>query len=201
MTGSKTLELKGLIPSLEEDTFAYEQLAHRAMSYLGEIGLPFPEQPMLNGKPLIPTIPVGPNGPSLENLDETGLTNLYAQLVAYWRYVSAQYSVLEIQKAALKEKLDLTEAKIMLLLPPPEASKKTRARANQKVNTLTLQLLEVNAKMTLLEKIVSGASEEMKLVSREITIRTKERDNISRENNAGRFKPREGVFLGGKRIK
>lgn len=166
--GSKTLRLEGLIPTLEEDSKAYEGLDTRAMAYLNEIGVKLPDQPLKNGEPLIPRIPQGPSGASLSQLDERGLSDLYAQLNAYLAYTSAQYGVLEIKITALKEKLELTEAKIMFLLPPPETSKKARARLDPRVSKIKKEITEVKAKMLLLSKVVSSTDKEMSMVSREV---------------------------------
>jgi len=181
--GSKTLRLEGLIPTLEEDAKAYEGLDKRAMAYLSEIGARLPDQPLKNGEPLIPRIPIGPNGASLGVLDERGLSDLYAQLNAYLAYTSAQYGVLEVKVTALKEKLELTEAKIMFLMRPPESSKKTRARLDPRVQKIRRELTEAKAKMLLLSKIVSSTDKEMSMVSREVKIRELEREGTNREES------------------
>lgn len=186
--GSKTLKLDGLIPSLEEDKEAYEGLKDRAQAFIHKIGLRLPEQPMTkDGKILQPRIPRNPDGsPSLEPLDLVGLTNLYAELLAYGEYASTQLGNIEIEKLALKEKLELLEAKLLILLPPPEASKKAKIRTDSRYQKLRRQQTECLARLALLSKLVAATEEEMKLVSREITIRTSDKENVQRAENMNR---------------
>jgi hypothetical protein len=203
--GSKTLNLDGIIPELEEDEQAYEGLNQRAQAFIHEIGMRLPEQPMTkDGEILQPTIPRNPDGsPSLEPLDLTGLTNLYAEMLAYQQYANTQFGHLEIEKLALKEKLELLESKLLILLPPPEATKKARIRTDSRYKKLKRQLTECLAKIALLSKLVAGVDEEMKLVSREITIRTTDVENIKRESNAGRRRGGggRGGIPGGRRVR
>ena len=199
--GSKTLRLEGLIPTLEEDAKAYEGLDTRAMSYLSEIGARLPDQPMKDGQPLIPRIPQGPAGVSLGVLDERGLSDLYAQLNAYLAYTSAQYGLLEVKVTALKEKLELTEAKIMFLLPPPEASKKTRARLDPRLQQIRRELTEAKAKMLLLSKIVSSTDKEMSMVSREVKIRELEHEGVNREESMKTRRGGSRGVSGGRRVR
>lgn len=200
MSKSPTLRLDGIIPALEEDTELYEHIDKRALAYMDDIGVKLPEQLMANGEPLIPSIPKSEKGPTLDLLDKQGLSNLHAQLVAYLQYTSTQLGILEIRREALKKKLELTEAKIMLLLPPPEVSKKTRARVDKRVVELEEKSLEEKAKYILLSKIVSGIDSELKVVSREITLRDGEMDAIRRNENIGRKpKVQKGVSGGWRR--
>ena len=203
--GSKTLNLDGIIPSLEEDEQAYEGLDQRAQAFIHKIGLRLPEQPMTkDGEVLAPRIPKNPDGsPSLEPLDLTGLTNLYAQLLSYQQYANTQLGNLEIEKLALKEKMELLESKLQLLLPPPEASKKARIRTDSRYQKMKRAATECKAKIALLSKLVSGTEEEMKLVSREITIRTTDFDNVKRESNLGKRKGggNKGGIPGGRRVR
>ena len=185
---SKTLNLDGIIPSLEEDQKAYEGLNARAQAYIHKIGLRIPGQPMKkDGTPLIPSIPKNPDGsPSFEPLHLNQLTQLSAELLAYQQYANTQLGDLEVEKLALTEKLELVESKLHILLPPPEASKKARIRTDSRYQKVKTDLREVRAKVILLSKLVSGLDDEMKLVSREVTVRTTDVDNIRRDGKLGK---------------
>lgn len=197
---SKTLNLDGLIPSLEEDKEAYEGLNERAQKWIHKIGLRLPEQPMKDGKPLQPRIPRNPDGsPSFEPLQLDQLTKLSAELLSYFQYGTTQLGDLKIEKLALSEKLELLESKLHVLLPPPEASKKARIRTDPRYRKAKQQLVEVEAKMALLVPLMDGVEEEMKLVSREITVRTTDVESVKRDSNLNRRG--SGGIPGGRRVR
>lgn len=187
---SVTLHLEGIIPSLEDDKEAYEGLNARAQAFVSLIGLKLPEQPMhKTGTPIIPSLPKDSNGrPSFETFSLTDLSNLFAQLVAYKEYADTQLGDLDVTKIALKEKIELFEAKMNVLLPPPEATKKYRIRSDRRYIKLKRELTECKAKIALVSKIVSGAEDEIKLVSREVTIRIGQEEDISATERMNRRK-------------
>mgnify|MGYP001827740554 CR=1 FL=1 len=192
MTTSPTLRLDGIAPALKEVTKAYEGLVQRALEYLDRIGVPLPEQPMVDGEPLIPKVPTGKDGPTLDCLDERGLSNLLVQFSVYKQYLSAQLAIAANRRDAMKEKFNDTEAQIWLMMPPPESTKKYRIRLDKRVKEARIEFLEAQAAFKLLNVRVDATDDGIKNVSREITLRGGEMDAIRRSENAGRKPSKKG---------
>ena len=182
--GSKTLDLDGLVPSLEEDEEAYAGLRERAQAWVHKMGLRLPEQPMKDGQPLQPKVPRDKHGaPNFDSLPLEKLTQLGAELLAYYQYGMTQVGNARIEKTGLTSKLEILEAKLTVLLPPPEASKKARIRTDPRYQKLKRNLDEVDARLALMVPLMDGVDKEMTLVSREITVRTSEIEFTKRDNN------------------
>ena len=172
---SKTLNLDGIVTTLDEHVEEYEHLAERAMAYISGLGLELTEQPLgEGGTPLVPKLPQGPSGPTLDILDRRGLSNLLTQFTAYSNYVSTQETHLRVKKAGYEEKLDVVEAELYLTLPPPEASKKARVRTNKQVKKLRFDLSVIQGQLMYISLISKNCEHDKKLVSREVTIREQE---------------------------
>lgn len=194
MSGSKTLNLKGIIPAFEETKKTFRGLPQRVQKYVHDIGLKLHEQPIdRDGKPIIPETPKNPDGSaSLEPLDETSLMNLFAQLVAYKEYMDTHLSNLESKRIGLQREIKLLGARLHLQLPPPESSKKARIIVDPRYMELEDEEAELLAKISTLAKLCGGAESEIKMISRELTRRLKEHDKVYRANNAGK-RGRSGI--------
>lgn len=198
--GSKTLNLDGLIPALEDDEANYSQLKQRAQAWIYDRGIKLPEQPMKNGKPLQPEIPKGADGsPTFEHLPLENLTQLSAEILAYSQYGNTLLSDLKADKIVLNGKLESLESKLIALLPPPEASKKARMKNDRRWKRLKLEVDDVELRITLLAPTVAGLDKAMDLLSREITVRTSDKERVERDSNLNR-RGNRGI-PGGRRVR
>lgn len=177
---SKTLKLEGLVPSLEEDKEAYGGLREKTQAWIHKMGLRLAEQPMKDGQPLQPKLP------NLETTPLEKLTQINEELLAYYEYVGTHLSNLKAEKTGLQGRLKLLESKLHVLLPPPEASKKARIIIDERHQNLQLKLDEVEAKIPYLAHLMDTLDKEMNLVSREITVRTADLENLRRNENLRR---------------
>lgn len=196
MNKSRTLNLDGVVPSWKDGSEEQKALEQIGVEYINELGLELPAQPMVDGKPFIPRVPL-----SLDALDDRGLSNLHIQFVAYHGYATAQRSLAKVRYWDQQARTKYIEAEIMVMLPPPEVSKRTRARVDPRMKKQERKELIAKTKLEMVDVIATDAEIKRKGLSREVAIRCGELEGIKRADNIERTpRKRGGGLPGGKRV-
>lgn len=142
-----------------------------------------------------PSRPVLPG--NLGELTGGQLAQLLGDLTAYKSFAYTRYSVEKARLNQYQNQLKLLEAELMLGMPEgmSEAKKKAAVKHTRAYIDLSRKILNQKNKVQLIESgILTPVEQDIKTVSRIITIWESENDNHRRVDNAGRGKRRPKIL-------
>lgn len=179
-----TLKLDDATFGIEKMLRRYESMVEDAIREISKMGMRFPGQPMVKGKPFVPEVPTGPDGkPSLSHLSNRDLSDLNVQFLAYHDYVLTQFKIKKITKLTLEKRLRQAVAYVRALHAGTAADKSDSTLTDPRVQDADVDFTQASIEAELTEAILEACDADMKVISREVAIREQEFGLFQRDSN------------------